>query len=214
MWNLLRKIRRNKKMDNFQTEIDLEQLDSELKYFVYKWTKGENSGTVCEYDKVFKEPTTGTIWINFKDGSRINYILLDEFMLRLEPSQLQQNKALPASPVYNTPTSPGRNVMLSEETRSIQYTESNPIVSLLEKQKPNWIEVGIKLKLNLPTKSLYSVLSGSFDDAEEEIIEFVVKDLDIELVKQSLRNQIKEIYRGDGTIRKTRGNISTQEEEY
>ena len=79
-------------MDNFQTEIDLEQLDSELKYFVYKWTKGENSGAVCEYDRIFKEPTTGIIWVNFKDGSRINHILLDEFMLRMEPSQLQQNK--------------------------------------------------------------------------------------------------------------------------
>jgi hypothetical protein len=209
MWNLLKKITgKTKKMDNYQTEIDLEQLDSELKYFVYKWTKGENEGSVCEYEKVFKDPASGIVWVNFKDGSRINYILLDEFMMRLEHTQIQQPKVI--SPTQAT----HRNVMLAEEARVIHQTESNPIVSLLEKQKPNWIEVGIKLKLNLPTKSLYSVLASSFEDAEEEIIEFVVRDLDIELVKQSLRNQIKEIYKGDGTIRKSRSSISTHEEEY
>lgn len=170
MWNLLKKITgKTKKMDNYQTEIDLEQLDSEMKYFVYKWTKGENDGNVCEYDKVFKDPLSGIIWINFKDGSRINYILLDEFMLKLEHSHVQQPKAIP-------PSSFQKNVMLVEEARVIRQMELNPIISLLEKQKPNWIEVGIKLKLNLPTKSLYSVLSTSFEDAEEEIIEFVVRD--------------------------------------
>jgi hypothetical protein len=208
MWNLLKKITgKTKKMDNYQTKIDLEQLDTELKYFVYKWTKGENEGSVCEYDKVFKDPTSGIVWVNFKDGTRINHILLDEFMMRLEYSQIQQPKAIAPATLH-------RNVMLAEEARIVPQTESNPIVSLLEKQKPNWIEVGIKLKLNLPTKSLYSVLATSFEDAEEEIIEFVVRDLDIELVKQSLRNQIKEIYKGDGTIRKSRSSISTHEEEY
>lgn len=195
-------------MDNYQTEIDLEQLDAELKYFVYKWTKGENEGSVCEYDKVFKDPASGIIWVNFKDGTRINHILLDEFMMRLEYSQIQQPKVI--APIQT----PYRNVMLAEEAKVVRQSESNPIVSLLEKQKPNWVEVDIKLKLNLPTKSLYSVLATSFEDAEKEIIEFVVRDLDIELVKQSLRNQIKEIYKGDGTIRKSRGNISTYEEEH
>lgn len=209
MWNLLKKITgKTKKMDNYQTEIDLEQLDAELKYFVYKWTKGENEGSVCEYDKVFKDPASGIIWVNFKDGTRINHILLDEFMMRLEYSQIQQPKVI--APIQT----PYRNVMLAEEAKVVRQSESNPIVSLLEKQKPNWVEVDIKLKLNLPTKSLYSVLATSFEDAEKEIIEFVVRDLDIELVKQSLRNQIKEIYKGDGTIRKSRGNISTYEEEH
>jgi hypothetical protein len=208
MWTLLKKIRgKNKKMENNQTEFDLEQLDSELKYFVYKWTKGDNEGNVCEYDKLFRDPVSGIIWVNFKDGSRINHVLLDEFMIRLEHNQVKQPKIISPAPL-------SRNVMLSDETGTDHHLESSPIVSLLEKQKPNWIEVGIKLKLNLPTESLYNVLTSSFEDAEKEIIEFVVRDLDIELVKQSLRNQIKEIYKGNGTIRKSRGNISTHTEEY
>jgi hypothetical protein len=89
----------------------------------------------------------------------------------------------------------------------------NPIVSLLQKQKPNWVEVSINLKLNLPTKNLYNVLSSSFDDAEDEIIEFVVRDLDIEVIKDSLRINIKDIYKGNGAQRKSGTNSNTKDQE-
>ena len=50
MWSLLKKIiRKNNKMENVQ-EIDIEILDKELSPFVYKWTKGDNDGQVCEYE--------------------------------------------------------------------------------------------------------------------------------------------------------------------
>jgi hypothetical protein len=89
---------------------------------------------------------------------------------------------------------------------------TNPITSLLEKQKPNWVEVGIKLKLNLPTKSLYNVLTSSFEDADREIIEFVVNDLDLEIIKESLRINIREIYKGtNGNIRKGGDNIPKED---
>ena len=77
-------------------------------------------------------------------------------------------------------------------------TSETSIVSLLEKQKPNWVDVNIKLELNLPTKSLYNVLTSSFDNAEDEIIEFVVRDLDLEVVKESLRINIRQIYKNNG----------------
>ena len=70
MWNLLKRIVKRKKnnMENIE-EIDIEFLDKELKPFLYKWTKGDNAGNVCEYESVFKDPTTGIIWINFKGGT-------------------------------------------------------------------------------------------------------------------------------------------------
>jgi hypothetical protein len=121
-----------------------------------------------------------------------------------------------SSIVHNEPVShnnlPVRNVMLSESKAKVPNLE-NPIVSLLQKQKPNWVEVGINLKLNLPTKNLYNVLTTSFEDAEEEIIEFVVRDLDIELIKESLRINIKDIYKSNGTLRKSGTNGNTKNEE-
>ncbi len=207
MWNLLKRIlkRKNNNMENIE-EIDVEILDRELKPFLYKWTKGDNSGTVCEYESVFKDPTSGILWINFKGGTRINYSLLNEYMMQIDSSSIVHNE-----PVVQT-NLPIKNVMLSESKAKVPDLE-NPIVSLLQKQKPNWVEVGINLKLNLPTKNLYNVLSSSFDDAEEEIIEFVVRDLDIELIKESLRINIKDIYKSNGTLRKSGSNGNTKNEE-
>ena len=192
-------------MENIE-EIDIEFLDRELKPFLYKWTKGDNAGTVCEYESVFKDPTTGIIWINFKGGTRINYGLLNEYMMQIDSSSIVHNEPV----VQNN--LPIKNVMLSESKSKVPDLE-NPIVSLLQKQKPNWVEVGINLKLNLPTKSLYNVLSTSFEDAEEEIIEFVVRDLDIEIIKESLRINIKDIYKSNGTLRKGGSNGNTKNEE-
>lgn len=207
MWNLLKKIIRKKnKMENIE-EIDIELLDKELSPFVYKWTKGDNDGEICEYENLFKDPTTGIIWINFKGGSRINYSLMNDFMLQIEPTAVKQGVT---EQVANMPI---RNVMLSDNKAKVTLPD-NPIVSLLQKQKPNWVEVGINLKLNLPTKSLYNVLNSSFEDAEDEIIEFVVKDLDIELIKDSLRINIKDIYnKGNGTLRKSGSQDSTKDGE-
>ena len=207
MWNRLKKIIgiKNKNMENIE-EIDVEVLDRELKPFLYKWTKGDNSGTVCEYEDVFKDPTTGIIWINFKGGTRINYSLLSEYMIQLDASSIVHSEPIVAG------TNQLKNVMISDNRTKVNNS-TNPIVSLLEKQKPNWVEVGINLKLNLPTKNLYSVLNSSFEDAEDEIIEFVVRDLDIELIKESLRINIKDIYKSNGTLRKSGTNSSSKDEE-
>ena len=194
-------------MENIE-EIDIELLDKDLKPFLYKWTKGENTGSVCEYDSVFKDPTSGIIWINFKGGTRINYSLLNEYMMQIDSASIVHSEVV-ENPQINSPL---RNVMLAETKAKVKSME-NPIVSLLEKQKPNWVEVGINLKLNLPTKNLYGVLTSSFEDAEEEIIEFVVRDLDIEIIKESLRINIRDIYKSNGTLRKSGTNSNPKDEE-
>jgi hypothetical protein len=191
-------------MENIE-EIDIEYLDKELSPFVYKWTKGDNDGEICEYENLFKDPTSGIIWINFKGGSRINYLLLNDFMLQIEPSAIKEGA------IEQLASLPMRNVMLSDNKSKVTLPD-NPIVSLLQKQKANWVEVGINLKLNLPTKNLYNVLTSSFEDAEEEIIEFVVRDLDIELIKESLRINIKDIYnKANGTLRKSGSQDNTKD---
>jgi len=210
----LRKITRKKpKMENIE-EIDMEVLEKELSPFSYKWTKGDNNGIVCEYDNIFKDPTTGVIWVNFKDGTRINYSLLNDYMIQIDPILVQNTINTLLAPT-NTPNSTksmgARNVMIVDNTPSVTVS-ANPITSLLEKQKPNWVEVGIKLKLNLPTKSLYNILTSSFEDADTEIIEFVVNDLDIEIIKDSLRQNIREIYKANhANIRKSGNDLPSED---
>ena len=145
---------------------------------------------------------------------------MSEYMIEIDPipqnnstNQLQpitkaQNSRIPVQDQF-----PVKNVMLADN-RDSKVIDENPIVSLLQKQKPNWVEVGIKLKLNLPTKNLYNVLTSSFEDAENEIIEFVVNDLDLEIIKESLRINIKEIYKGNhANIRKPGTDLNKEEQE-
>jgi len=200
-------------MENID-ELDIEVLDKELRPFGYKWMKGDNDGNVCEYESVFKDATTGVLWVNFKDGTRINYALMEEYMIQIDLNVPQQVPiALPPSSnkqqfskIQNV-----RNVMVAEESNAT-VRSTNPITTLLEKQKPNWVEVDIKLKLNLPTKNLYNVLTSSFEEADKEIIEFVVSDLDLEIIKESLRINIRDIYKGkNGNIRKGGNDVSAEE---
>jgi hypothetical protein len=69
--------------------------------------------------------------------------------------------------------------------------EESPIYKLLRKQKPNWVNVNISLKLNLPTKSLYNVLITSFEDAETEIANYVTEGVDIEDIKEAIAESIR-----------------------
>ena len=93
---------------------------------------------------------------------------------------------------------------------AISYDDSksahpdSPIYKLLKKQKKNLIEVSIKIKLNLPPKELYGVLLSSFEDAEKEIIDFVLDGVDIDNIKSSLADSIKKSYYADSGKTKTK----------
>jgi hypothetical protein len=75
-------------------------------------------------------------------------------------------------------------------------TEDTPIHKLLKKQKPNWVDINISIKLNLPTKDLYTVLINSFEGAEDEIAEYVVEGVEIEDIKKALSESIKNAFYG------------------
>jgi hypothetical protein len=131
-------------------------------------------------------------FILFESGNRINGDLLNEFMIVVpaQPKIIQ-----PVAPVQPKPSKDVSTVtsIIYEDNDKNTNTDS-PIYKLLKKQKKNMVDVSIKIKLNLPPKDLYTVLSGSFEDAEKEIIDFVLDAVDIEDIKASLAQSIKKTY--------------------
>lgn len=183
-----------KKIIDIMMDKDLSELKEDYSQFSYQWIKGENISQVQHYKDLVSE--NGKVYVVFTDGNRMSTDLLDEFMIRVEkgyeevsldPSQNNQTETQNSSKSSVKPRD-------FEQKKSIQV-EENPIFSLLSKQKENWVDVDLKLSINLPPKSLWDILISSFDDAEKDILEFVTKDLDIEVVRQSLRESIKEIYK-------------------
>ena len=81
----------------------------------------------------------------------------------------------------------------SVESKGLLNVDS-PIHALLSKQKQNKKRVDISISLDLPSKSLFSVLSDSFDDAESDIIEYALSNLDPEDIRKSLKVSIRKMY--------------------
>lgn len=74
----------------------------------------------------------------------------------------------------------------------------SPIKALLKKQKENLIPLNLTLQVNLPPQALYDVLIDSYDNAEEEILNFAVDKVDISAIKNSIKEAIKNNYYEDG----------------
>ncbi len=185
------------------TEKDLSELKEEYGKYSYQWIKGDNLSITQHYQDILDEG--GKKYIIFTDKSRISLDLLDEYMIRVERGFEEQVRVIsPTKELIQideeiTKQSVVKSRELSQDKQKIEI-ENSPIFSLLAKQKENWVDVDLRLSINLPPKSLWDVLMGSFDDAEKDILEYVTKDLDIEVVRQSLRESIKEIYKKNKNI--------------
>ena len=173
-------------------EKTLEEIETELKNSDFQWIKGEQTGMVEKYQSVIE---VGEMkFVSFQGGGRMNVELLSEFM-----------DIFPASPVDFGISQPAPSNSQSKKSadkkgsvNSIDYgssvqvgVEESPIYKLLKKQKPNWVNVNISLKLNLPTKSLYNVLVTSFEDAETEIASYVTEGVEIEDIRDAIAESIK-----------------------
>jgi hypothetical protein len=184
-----KKSKKKKKMEISQET--LEDVISKYSEMEFQWIKGEDMSVTETYKDV--NSNGEDVFIIFKSGKRINLSLLDEYMV-----WFPANTRIPETPVIDQ-----KPIRVKSEpmVTSIQYSDQpngafdeSPIYKLLKKQKKNTVEVSIKLKLNLPSKDLYNVLCLSFDDAEKEIVDFVLDDVNIDDIKRSLGESIRKSY--------------------
>lgn len=191
MLKILNNIFKKKKKMNF-AEKTLEELDIELRNSDFQWIKGENAGMIEKYDSIVE--AGGMKFVSFKGGGRMNVELLSEFMDLFPATPVDFGIPQPAISQPQTKNSPAKKGSVN----SIDYSgspqvgvEESPIYKLLKKQKPNWVNVNISLKLNLPTKSLYNVLVTSFEDAETEIASYVTEGVEIEDIRNAIAESIR-----------------------
>jgi hypothetical protein len=201
-----------KKIIKIMTDKDLSEIKEEYSQFSYQWIKGDNMAQTQHFEDLVE--VDDKKYILFTDKSRISLDLLDEYMIKVEKG-FEEN--IPkASENLLLSTSPSDQQSRGVKTREVHEVKQpvnndSPIFSLLSKQKENWVDVDLKLSINLPPKTLWDVLMGSFDDAEKDILEYVTKDLDIEVVRQSLRESIKEIYKKNKSAITTQKNVRSQD---
>jgi hypothetical protein len=174
----------------------LEEIQNFFQSKDFQWLKGDQMGNIEKFKSVEKDDSTGLIFISFKSGGRMNVELVQEYM-DVFPSQNIDFSAVATSNPQPSPRSkPDSSTQTNKKSNtvsSVQLSES-PIYSLLKKQKTNWVNVNITLKLNLPSKNLYGVLTTSFEEADREIVNFVTEGIDIDDIKSALGDSILSYY--------------------
>jgi len=174
----------------------LEEIQNFFQNKDFQWLKGDQMGNIEKFKSIEKDDSTGLIFISFRSGGRMNVELVEEYM-DVFPSQNIDFSAVatpnPQPSPQSKPDSSTQPIKKSNSVSSIQLSES-PIYSLLKKQKTNWVNVNITLKLNLPSKNLYGVLTTSFEEADREIVNFVTEGIDIDDIKSALGDSILSYY--------------------
>lgn len=154
----------------------------------YQWLKSERAGTITEFLNVAVEQD-GAVWVEFMDGSRIKYELLNEYVLKTNNEHELLDVEAPIHAEQKTNVS---NV--SVRTAPKPAAVDNPIHTLLKKQKPNPVNIDITIEMNIPSAELYNVICQSFENADEEIVNYIVSGLDIDTIKNSVKEAIKKYY--------------------
>lgn len=162
----------------------------------FQWLKGDQMGNLERYKAVEADSGTGMTFVSFQSGGRMNIELLNEYLdvFPASKSDYGLQEDIPKPPASKQIPQEAQLKSLPKNSVSSVELEDSPIYTLLKKQKPNWVAVNISLKLNLPTKNLYGILTSSFDEAETEVIDYVTEGIDIEDIRSALSESILSYY--------------------
>lgn len=158
-----------------QPQIDYNKLE-------FHWIKGEYVGSIEYFKNVENE--LDNEYIVFISGNRINKDLLDEYIMTFpKNNKVTKNKSNDVLPIKP-----------NKEKEYSQEENISPVFGLLDKQKKNIVSINIEHEINIPKKELYDILVASFDGAENDIINYIMKNIDIDKIKESIAKALKNIY--------------------
>jgi phosphoribosyl-AMP cyclohydrolase len=199
MFKFLNKLLKKKPMAS------IEQLDNIRaglsRYQAFQWIKGENAGMQMALADVVEDD--GIVFVCFSNGTRCNISLLDQYIIKLSPGDapLEFNEAAETATraaVEQSMENATPAVVGSARMRPAQQREalipSSPIQELLKKRKPNLMGISIDLELNVPPKELLSVLEDSFENAEDEVVSFVLSSINTDDIRKSVKSALTEYY--------------------
>jgi len=73
----------------------------------------------------------------------------------------------------------------------------DPVYVMVSKSKKHQTDIPITLTMDLPSKSLYKIISDEFENGGEKFIECVVDGIDVRSIVESLKTALKDAYEKD-----------------
>ena len=158
---------------------------------IFQWVKGDRVGEIVEWEgEIISEE--GINFLVFQDGSRGNEALLGEFFLEINSI----NEPL-IDAEFMKPQESQR--MIPRETNPpLQRVEAapptavkvHPISTLLADSKKTKTTVNISLVAEIPPIELMRVLADSYDDGQEQVLNYLSNTIDLEDIKKQIAKEI------------------------
>jgi len=76
---------------------------------------------------------------------------------------------------------------------------TDPVYILISKSKKEDVDVEMTLTISLPSKSLYDISKNSFDQGDKKFIEYIIENISISKIKDSLKIAIKNMYESNSS---------------
>lgn len=76
-----------------------------------------------------------------------------------------------------------------------EKSTDNPVHLLCEKCKKVSCELETNMEIFIPTKALYDIAEDSFDNGGEHFINYIMDNLDMDIIKEQIKKSIEELYR-------------------
>jgi hypothetical protein len=198
--------KRNKSQkDDIKNKIMTEVMSENKDVVKYQWKKGENFGKVVEVE------STDSEFINFTDGSRIFKNVVNEFLEKVQGDKLPLPGAdqivakisgEPSVPVPQaSPIQDQTNAIASNTSDAVitqpAVTSKEPTVMgkmIMKMSKKNVVNVPIQINLNIPTPSLYAMLSEGMEaeDLNEEIMEVALSQIEMEKLQDYIKSNVSD----------------------
>jgi hypothetical protein len=159
----------------------------------YQWIKGDRAGDVVKSDGTILQE--GDInFLVFTDGTRCNENLLGDFIMSVasenEEDLILLNEIAPQPlQVVNKPKPEAKP---TEKSNPVKKVDS-PLVSLLSTAKKNPKTVKIELTIDVPPYDLIRVLAGSFEDGNEQILNYLISTFTPEAIDEITRKAALDI---------------------
>jgi len=73
----------------------------------------------------------------------------------------------------------------------------NPVYLMVDKSKKFDTDVNLNMVISLPKKSLHDVIDESFENGGSQMIEYIIDSIDIQLIKDALKDSLIQAYNDD-----------------
>ena len=71
---------------------------------------------------------------------------------------------------------------------------SNPIKILVDKCKKHPTDIELSVTIDLPSKAVYDIADSEFENGGEEFVNFIIQDIDVNMIIESLRDALLDAF--------------------